>query len=31
MYFQVLDEDDLDHVTLLAELLDEFNEVEGNV
>ncbi|MBT96295.1 MAG: LLM class F420-dependent oxidoreductase [Acidimicrobiaceae bacterium] len=30
IYFQVLDEDDLDHVTLLAELLDEFNEVEGN-
>ena len=26
MYFQVLDEDDLDHVSLLAELLDEFSE-----
>lgn len=30
MYFQVLDEDDLDHVTLLAELLDEFSEGEEN-
>ena len=26
MYFQVLDEDDLDHVSLLAELLGEFSE-----
>ena len=26
MYFQVLDEDDLDHVSLLAELLVEFSE-----
>ena len=30
MYFQVLDEDDLDHVSLLSELLDEFTEVEKN-
>ena len=30
MYFQVLDEDDLDHVSLLSELLDEFTEVEEN-
>tara|TARA_B100000579_G_scaffold159587_1_gene129698 strand:- start:463 stop:1410 length:948 start_codon:yes stop_codon:yes gene_type:complete len=30
MYFQVLDEDDLDQVSLLSELLDEFSEVEGN-
>ena len=30
MYFQVLDEDDLDHVSLLSELVDEFNEVEEN-
>ena len=29
MYFQVLDEDDLDQVSLLAELLDEFSET-GN-
>ena len=29
MYFQVLDEDDLDHVSLLAELLGEFSEA-GN-
>ena len=26
MYFQVLDEDDLDQVSLLAELLGEFSE-----
>ena len=26
MYFQVLDEDDLDHVSLLAELLGELSE-----
>ena len=30
MYFQVLDEDDLDQVTLLAELLEEFREAEKN-
>ena len=30
MYFQVLDEDDLDQVTLLAELLEEFREAEIN-
>ena len=30
MYFQVLDEDDLDQVSLLSELLDEFTEVEEN-
>ena len=30
MYFQVLDEDDLDQVSLLSELLDEFSEAENN-
>ena len=30
MYFQVLDEDDLDQVSLLSGLLDEFTEVEEN-
>ena len=30
MYFQVLDEDDLDQVSLLSELLNEFNETVEN-